>query len=90
MSWLRRKLYNWLMEVGKQQLVASPDVHSEEPANFNMTVMNAMNGKLVQIRTYQPQRNGPDWKTEYYLVPDGERLTDAVSMLLIAKNLEKA
>lgn len=90
MNWLRRKLYNWLMEVGKAPALASADVHSEEPANFNMTVMNAMNGKLVQIRTYQPQRNGPDWKTEYYLVPDGERLTDAVSMLLIAKNLEKA
>jgi hypothetical protein len=52
--------------------------------------MAAMNGKVIEIRTYQPQNRGPDWKTEYYVVPDGERLTDAVTILLMAKNLEKA
>ena len=63
---------------------------SDEPHNFNLSIMNAMNGKVIQIRSYQPQSRGPDWKTEYYIVPEGERLTDAVSVLLMAKNLEKA
>jgi hypothetical protein len=49
-----------------------------------------MNGKVIQIRTFQPQNRGPDWKTEYYIVPDGEKLTDAVAVLLMAKNLETA
>ena len=92
MSWLRRKVYNWLMAVGKDEVsrLSSPEVSSEEPNNFNMTIMNAMNGKVIQIRTYQPQTRGPDWRTEYYIVPEGERLSDAVSILLMAKNLEKA
>ena len=91
MEWLRRRLYNWLMEVNKQSVaISAPEVAVEEPNNFNLTVMNAMNGKVIQIRTYKPQQRGPDWTTEYYIVPDGERLTDAVSVLLIAKNLEKA
>jgi hypothetical protein len=70
--------------------LAAPEVSSEEPNNFNLTVMNAINGKVIQIRTYHPQQRGPDWKTEYYVVPEGERLTDAVTILLMAKNLEKA
>ena len=79
------------MEVGKQSLAtASPDIETAEPNNFNMTVLSAMNGKVIQIRTYQPQQRGPDWRTEYYVVPEGERLSDAVTMLLMAKNLEKA
>lgn len=90
MEWLRRKFYNWMLQVGKGQAIASPEVAVEEPNNFTLTVMNAMNGKVIQIRTYQPQQRGPDWKTEYYIVPEGERLSDAVSILLMAKNLEKA
>lgn len=90
MDWLRRKLYNWLTGASKPLAITSADVEQAEPNNFNMTVMNAMNGKVIQIRTYQPQQRGPDWKTEYYIVPDGERLSEAVSILLIAKNLEKA
>ena len=91
MEWLRRKLYNWLTEADKRnRAIASPEVAVDEPHNFNMTVMNAMNGKVIQIRSYQPQTRGPDWKTEYYIVPEGERLSDAVSILLMAKNLEKA
>ena len=89
MEWLRRKIYNWVLQVGKGQALTAPEVETSEPNNFNMTVMNAMNGKVIQIRTYQPQTRGPDWKTEYYIVPEGERLSDAVSVLLIAKNVER-
>lgn len=90
MSWLKRKLRKWIFEEEKGISIPEAITASDEPHNFHLSVMNAMNGKVIQIRSYQPQSRGPDWKTEYYIVPEGERLTDAVSVLLMAKNLEKA
>jgi hypothetical protein len=93
MNWLKRKIRNWL-DSDKLQTsrgyaeVAQPE--QPDSNNFSLSIMPAMNGKVIQIRTYQFQSRGPDWKTEYYVVPDGERLTDAVTILLMAKNLEKA
>ena len=90
MNWLKRKIRNWLNSESDCKLAAATVDSGPDPSNFNLTIMTAMNGKVLQIRTYQPQSRGPDWKTEYYVVPDGERLTDAVTILLMAKNLEKA
>lgn len=91
MKWLKRAVRNWLrddeIEIASPPLVARDDP-STEP--FSLSVSNALNGKVIQIRTYQPQARGPDWKHEYYIVPEGENLTEAVAILLMAKNLEKA
>lgn len=90
MNWLKRKIRNWLNSEQDYKISAATVDSGPDPSNFNLTIMPAMNGKVIQIRTFQPQRNGPDWKTEYYIVPDGEKLTDAVAVLLMAKNLETA
>lgn len=93
MNWLRKRIVNWLNrpEEVAAQMLSSGNVCSEAtPGDFNMSFFQAMNGKVIQIRTYHPHKNpGPDWKTEYYIVPDGERITDALTVLMIAKNLEK-
>lgn len=95
MNWLRKRIVNWLRgsevealaSLGRDVVAQCPD----NPGDFNMTFLSAMNGKVIQIRTYAPHKNpGPDWKTEYFIVPDGEKLTDALTLLMIAKNLEKA
>lgn len=92
MKWLKRAVRNWLREdeisVGMSRPVISPDDPNNEP--FSLSVSNALNGKVIQIRTYQPQARGPDWRHEFYIVPEGENLTEAVAILLMAKNLEKA
>lgn len=91
MSWLKRRLRKWIFEEEKGIAIPEPMVTSDaQDLAFNLSILNAMNGKVIQIRSYQPQSRGPDWKNEYYIVPEGERLTDAVSVLLMAKNLEKA
>lgn len=92
MNWLKHKIRNWLnsAEDCVAKLNSTPHVTEvADPANFTLSILPAMNGKVINIRTYQPQRNGPDWKSEFYIVPDGEKLTDAVTVLLMAKNLEK-
>ena len=89
MNWLKRAIINWAQGGSKGLAIAEPNTASD-PNDFSLNIMNAMNGKVIHIRSYQPQRHGPDWKSEYYIVPDGERLSDAVTVLLVAKNLEKA
>jgi len=89
MKWLKQAVRNWLREdIEISKTMVSADDPSNEP--FSLSVSNAMNGKVIQIRTYQPNPRGSDWKHEFYLVPEGEKLTDAVAILLMAKNLEKA
>ena len=66
MSWLKRKLRKWIFEEEKGISIAEPMTASDEPHNFNLSIMNAMNGKVIQLRSYQPQSRGPDWKNEYY------------------------
>lgn len=93
MRWLKRAVRDWLLDSYAEQPVLNRDVvqSPDNPGDFNMTFLNAINGKVIQIRTYAPHKNpGPDWKTEYFIVPEGEKVTDALTLLMIAKNLEKA
>ncbi len=95
MNWLRKRIVNWL---NKSSLTCTADAplqavvdNNPNPGDFNLSVMQAMNGKVIQIRSYNPHPGpGSDWRTELYIVAEGEKLTDALAMLMIAKNLEKA
>lgn len=89
MNWLKRIILNWARE-DKLGVAIAESPTTADPNDFSLNIMNALNGKVIHIRSYQPQRHGPDWKSEYYIVPEGERLSDAVTVLLMAKNLEKA
>jgi len=90
MNWIKRAIWNWLNSTREEVSIAVPVRTDEATEQFTLSVMNAINGKVIQIRTYQPNPRGSDWKHEYYIVPEGDKLTDAVAILLMAKNLEKA
>lgn len=91
MRWLKKAIRNWLSDSPPEVGLVRADMSADNPGGFNMTFLQAMNGKVIQIRTYVPRNSlGPDWKTEYYVVPEGEKITDALTVLMIAKNLEKA
>jgi hypothetical protein len=58
------------------------------PPTVRLGVHDAMNGRVLEVQTYTPNPHGPDWKSEFFLVPEGENLSEAVTMLLIAKNIK--
>jgi hypothetical protein len=69
------------------------EVESSQPDGVQISITSAINGKVLTLRSYQPNRkNVPqvhsDWLTEYYVLKDGESLTEALTMLLITKGLE--
>lgn len=94
---IRRWIRNWLnsedsvLKLGRSEANV---VSGETPDGVHISITKAINGRVLTLRSYQPNRkNVPqvhsDWLTEYYVIKDGESLTEALTMLLITKGLEE-
>ena len=89
-SWIRNWLYNDGISL---KMGRTADVESSPEHGAQISITSAINGKVLTLRSYQPSRKGngnhvhSDWLTEFYVLKDGESLTEALTMLLIAKGL---
>ena len=84
-QWIR----NWLNDDGGLLKGARVmEVDSSPSDQTGISISNAINGKVLTLRTYQPKNNRSDWLTELYIVPEGESLTEAITILLLAKGLK--
>jgi hypothetical protein len=72
---------------GDITLVSRPEV---DPRT-RITMYNAINGKVIEVATYDPKPHSsdPDWEYEFYVVPEGEPLSAAVSTVMTMKGLTK-
>jgi hypothetical protein len=91
-QWIR----NWLNSDGVGLKVSSRPIESDGSSDqTGISISNAINGKVLTLRTYQPNRtsNGrhaqSDWVTEYYVIKEGESLTEALTMLLVMRGIDK-
>jgi hypothetical protein len=68
-------------------IFARPDVD----VRTRISLYNAINGKVIEVATYdpKPQSSDPDWEYEFYIVPEGESLSAAVSTVMTMKSLIK-
>ncbi len=89
-SWIR----NWLHSDDglKPSRVIESDNHTSDQTGISIS--NAINGKVLTLRTYQPtnaSRHNPhsSWITEYYVIKEGESLTEALTMLLVMRGVDK-
>lgn len=83
-QWIR----NWLMN---DQIMASrtAEVEVRPDDQVQVQISQAMNGKVLSIRSYKPTHTKhSDWVTELYVVPEGESLTETVTFMLLAKGLK--
>ena len=55
---------------------------------FRLGVVNAMNGKAIEISTFKRNPNGPDWTSQLFLVPEHQTLAEAITMILVLKNIK--
>jgi hypothetical protein len=85
-SWLRY----WLNSDRPEVLRTADAVEVRPEDQVNIAINNAINGRVLTIRTYIPSKNNnrSDWLNELYVVPEGESLTEAVSILLLTKGLK--
>ena len=88
---IKRWIRDWLNNDRNEVAVRSVDSVEVRPEDqVNIAINNAINGRVLTIRTYQPSKNHnrSDWINELYVVPEGESLTEAVTFLLLAKGLK--
>lgn len=84
-QWIRE----WLLN-DQPKLARAMEVDSAPQDQTGISISNAINGKVLTLRTYQPSKNHnrSDWVTELYLVPEGESLTEALTMLLMMRGVK--
>ena len=89
-SWIR----NWLYNDGIALKMRGADVEASPSDQTSISIMTAINGKVLTLRMYQPNNTSnirnmqSDWVTELYLVPEGESLTEALTMLLMMRGIK--
>lgn len=99
MSWFKRKFAQWCREAWedarKENSVtlgsrAVEQDSPESPPKMRFAIRQALNGKFIEISTYAPQQRGSDWITEYYLVPEGKKVSEALTLLMLMKGADDA
>jgi hypothetical protein len=64
----------------------------------NVSVRKAMNGYVLELAAWQPtvgtgrhlgSTNNGDWKHTLYVVPEGQRIDEAVTALLVTQALDR-
>jgi hypothetical protein len=61
----------------------------------NISVRPAMNGKVLELAQWVPSvgtgrhlGSGGEWRHSLYIVPEGESISDAVTVLLVTQSLK--
>ena len=86
---IKRWIRDWLNDDGLK--LSNRAIEADgQPDQTGISISNAINGKVLTLRTYQPSKNHnrSDWVTELYLVPEGESLTEALTMLLMMRGIK--
>jgi len=84
-QWIR----DWLLN-DQPKLARAMEADIAPQDQTGISISNAINGKVLTLRTYQPSKNHSrsDWVTELYIVPEGESLTEALTMLLMMRGVK--
>jgi hypothetical protein len=98
-AWFKKKFAQWCREAWEEarkerrDVLASPSTaeqDTETPPKMRFAILEAINGRFIQIATYKPQQRGSDWITEYYLVPEGKKVSEALTLLMLMKGADDA
>lgn len=84
-----QKESSFLVTAPPSQVVGS---HSNEVDNddgmIRFAIIKAANGRILKVSKYKPNPRGPDWTHELHIIPEQERVADAVTRVLAIHSLE--
>ena len=97
---MREWLKNWLFkeEIEKQKkreherdisvTLSSPEEAVDKPRpKVRVAVMEVMNGKVLEVQSYQRNSHGPDWKAEYYILEEGRPLAEQIAVVMTMRGM---
>ena len=87
---MKRLIQRWLgLPVQETyKLAAANPISSSAPmlepqGKLRVELIEAVNGRVLQIGKYTPNPHGPDWTFTLYVVGEGETLPDAIATCLV-------
>lgn len=90
---IRKAIRNWL--VGDMQdarddrpVMVSAGVlreAAESGAKVRFSLVEALNGRLIEVSTFKHNPHGPDWTTQLYIMREDESVGDAINTLMVLK-----
>jgi hypothetical protein len=91
-KWLIRLLMNKELRAREQLAYATQDIQVEEAVDkpkpkVRIAVMDVMNGKLLEVASYQRNSHGPDWKTEYYILDESRPLAEQIAVVMTMRGM---
>ena len=94
---MREWLKNWLFkdEIAAQKArerdisvtMSSEEAVDKPRPKVRIAVMEAMNGKMLEVQSYQRNNHGPDWKTEYYILEEGRPLAEQIAVVMTMRGM---
>jgi len=73
-------------EEGIHNTMHDTNENGEINVKMRIAVVQAMNGIVLEILRFKPNRGGSDWYATHYIVQDGQKLSDAIAMCLMMKD----
>ena len=72
------------------QIAFGKDTVAEEQSSITLKFIKAMNGRVVEVSTFAPNKHGHfDRTIETYVVTEDEKISDTIMQILAIKALEK-
>lgn len=89
---MRKWLVKWLTKPMREKeiyaTVSPPEEAVDKPRpKVRIAVMEAMNGKLLEVQSYQRNNHGPDWKSEYYILEEGRPLAEQMAVVMTMRGM---
>jgi hypothetical protein len=89
-----KKFITWVMtdkdrerEIYSPALVSSDEAVAKPQPKVRVAMMEVINGKLLEVATYQRNSHGPDWKTEYYILEEGRPLAEQIAVVMTMRGM---
>lgn len=67
---------------------AEPLSRPHDVPTTTISILNAINGRVLEIGTYKHNPHGPDWTYEHFIVAEGESVETAMSAILLMKGMK--
>lgn len=66
----------------------APEHERNYQPSVRVSVLPAMNGRVLEVGVYKPNPRGPDWTFELFIVPENATLASAITTVLAMKAVE--
>lgn len=88
---IRKWIRGWLnadLHIDPPRAIEAQGHERSSQPTVRVSVLHAMNGRLLEVGVYKPNPRGPDWTYDLFVVPENATLAAAITTVLAMKAVE--